>query len=242
MNGGLAVATVTLVREPAEDALLRRALGSLARLDLRLFVCDGGSGPGFREFLHSLPRTTVVEPIEKGLVGQVRASTAAARDSGAPFILYTESDKQDFFERRLSSFLRHAPREGDPGVVLAARSDAAFATYPPAQQFAEGTINRLCGEFLRTAGDYSYGPFLMRRDLAVHVDRAMTDLGWGWRHMLFAIAHRLGTRIAHVAGDHTCPEEQRVEDDAERLHRLRQLGQNVNGLLAGLTMELSGTP
>ncbi|HEY0875079.1 MAG TPA: hypothetical protein VGD94_16515 [Vicinamibacterales bacterium] len=238
MNAGLAAAIVTLVREPAEDELLRRALRLLARFDLPLFVCDGGSGPDFVGFLQSLPRTMVVEPIEKGLIGQVRASIASARDSGAEFVLYTESDKAEFFDRRLSRFLRDALLEDDPGVVLAARSDAAFATFPPSQQFTEGTINRLCGEFLGTKGDYSYGPFLVHRDVSVHVDRAAKDLGWGWRHMIFAIAHRLGTRIVHLDDDHTCPEDQRVEDDGERLHRLRQLGQNVQGLLAGLTMEL----
>lgn len=240
MSPEVAVATVTLVREPREDALLRRALGSLARLNLPLFVCDGGSGGDFLAFLRSLPRTTVVEPVERGLVGQVRAAIAAAGTADVPFVLYTESDKQEFFERRLLRFLREAAVEADPGVVLAARSDAAFRTFPPSQQFTEGTINQLCGEFVGAPGDYSYGPFLVRRDLAAHVDRATTDLGWGWRHMLFAIAHRFATRIVHVADDHTCPEDQRGEDDAERLHRLRQLAQNVNGLLAGLTMDLSG--
>lgn len=235
----MAIATVTLVREPGEDALLRRALGSLARFERPLFVCDGGSGTEFVAYLRSLPRTTVLEPTARGLVGQIRASLTAACEAGPRFVLYTESDKVDFFERRLSRFLRDAPIGDDPGVVLAARSDSAFATLPPVQQFAESTINRLCGEFLGARGDYSYGPFLLHRDVAVHVARAENDLGWGWRHLIFAIAHRLGTRIVHLEDDHTCPDDQRVEDDAERLHRLRQLGQNVNGLVAGLTADLS---
>ena len=233
------IATVTLVREPGEDERLRRALSSLDRVDLPLFVCDGGSGADFVAFLRSLPRTTVVDAVESGLVGQVRASLFAAYRSGARFVLYAEADKEEFFDRRLATFLQHAATDDDSGVVLAARSDSAFVTFPPAQRFAEGTVNRLCGEFFGVKGDYSYGPFLLRCDLAVHADRAGKDLGWGWRHLVFAVAHRLGAKIVHVEDDHTCPEDQRAEDDVERLHRLRQLGQNVNGLLAGLTMDLS---
>ena len=234
-----AVATVTLVREPREGELLRRALTLLARFELPLVVCDGGSGQDFVAFLRSLPRTTVVDAVERGLTGQVRAALSAASASGPRFVLYTESDKEEFFERRLSGFLEHAPTADDPGVVLAARSDAAFATFPAMQRFAEGTINRLCGEFLGAKGDYSYGPFLLRRDLTVHVNSAGQDLGWGWRHLVFAVAARLGERIVHVADHHACPADQRGEDDVQRLHRLRQLGQNVNGLLAGLTADLS---
>jgi hypothetical protein len=35
-----------------------------------------------------------------------------------------------------------------------------------------------------------------------------------------------------VTGDYPCPPDQRVEDDAERTHRLRQLGENILGLIA----------
>lgn len=108
------------------------------------------------------------------------------------------------------------------------------------QQLAEGTINRLCGDFLTVEGDYSYGPFLLRTDLVPHVDRVPKDLAWGWRHFMFAIAHRLGHPLVHVFDDFECPEGQRSDDQDQRLHRLRQLGQNVNGLLAGLTADLTG--
>jgi hypothetical protein len=87
-------------------------------------------------------------------------------------------------------------------------------------------------------GDYSYGPFLMRTTLAPHVQTLPHDIGWGWRHYIFAVAHRRGLHLAHVVDDLPCPEDQRTEDEGERLHRLRQLGQNVNGLLLGLTVDL----
>ncbi|MBA2305767.1 MAG: hypothetical protein H0W08_24475 [Acidobacteria bacterium] len=68
-----------------------------------------------------------------------------------------------------------------------------------------------------------------------HIQRISPDLGWGWRPFLFAINLRLGRPIVHVVDDRRWPEDQRQENEPERLHRLRQLGQNVNGLLLGMT-------
>jgi hypothetical protein len=236
-SGELAIATMTLVREPHEDALLRRSMAALVQMGSPVFVCDGGSGAGFVSHLHSLPNVRVVEPRGAGLVGQVRGSVRAAAASGARVVLYTESDKQDFFEAGARTFLESVPEE-TAGVTLAARSANALRTYPPMQQSAEGTINDLCGRFLGARGDYSYGPFVLGAALASYVDDAADDLGWGWRHFLFAIAHRSGQGIRHVNGEYLCPADQRDEDDRERLHRLRQLGQNVRGLEAGLLFDL----
>ena len=57
------------------------------------------------------------------------------------------------------------------------------------------------------------------------------NLGWGWRHAVFHAAHRGGLRVEHVIDDYPCPPDQRVEDDAERTHRLRQLSDNIRGLI-----------
>jgi hypothetical protein len=234
----LAIATMTLVRDPEEAPLLRRSMEALARTGLPVFVSDGGSGEGLVAFLRSLPNVSTVAPAAAGLVGQVRASLAAAARSGAPFVLYTESDKQNFFDTSLRAFIDRTPRHGSPGVTLAARSERALATFPPMQRFTETTINELCGQLLGEPGDYSYGPFVLPSDLVAYVDRAADDLGWGWRHFIFAIAHRLGRTIRLDAGDHACPEDGRPEDEGDRLHRLRQLAQNVRGLEAGLLQQL----
>lgn len=237
-QGQVAIATPTLVRDPGEGPLLRRALESLVRLEAPLFVCDGGSGADFTSFLRSLPRTTLVPSSGAGLVEQVKASVRAARASGAGFVLYTESDKQTFFEQKLEAFLTRARLGEGVGIVLASRSSTSFATYPRTQRYTEGTINQLCAEHFGVAGDYSYGPFLLHREMTSYADVAGGELGWGWRHFIFAIAHRLGRRIVHLEDDFPCPEDQRHEGERERLHRVRQLGQNVNGLLAGLTVDL----
>jgi hypothetical protein len=99
------------------------------------------------------------------------------------------------------------------------------------QRYTEGVINRLCAEMLGVAGDYSYGPFLMARALVPRVERLEGSLGWGWRHRIFLACHRERLRIVHVKGDYPCPEDQRVESDEERTHRMRQLSQNILGLI-----------
>lgn len=234
----IAVATMTLARDAAEESLLRRSLNTLTGHGWPVFVCDGGSGETFVDFLRSLPATIVVSPVHAGLVGQVRASLCAAARASDGCVLYTESDKLEFFDAHLRAFISSASSL-DAGCVLASRSTAAFSSFPTTQRSVEATINGLCSDFLGVEGDYSYGPFLVRADLVPHVAGVSPDLGWGWRHFLFAIAHRLGDPPVHLVGNFACPDEQRAEDGRDRLHRLRQLGQNVNGLLAGLTCDLA---
>jgi hypothetical protein len=237
-SGGIAIATVTLVRDAGEDGLLRRALPSLARRGTPVYVSDGGSGEAFTTFLSGLKNVRVVASKGPGLVGQVTAALEAAVNGSAEFVLYTESDKEAFFQDGIGPLLARASALPAPALVLAARGKGSFATFPPIQRHTEHTINDLCGESFRAQGDYSYGPFLMHGSLIPWLTRAPADLGWGWRHFLFAIAHRLGHHIVHVEGDHACPEDQRAEDDRARLHRLKQLDQNISGLQAGLSVQL----
>jgi hypothetical protein len=165
-----------------------------------------------------------------GLVGQVKACVRLAGAFGTPFIMYVESDKEWFFGPPLSAFVDRAPDGDEVGVVLAARDATSFETFPPMQRFTEGVINRLCGDLI-APGDYSYGPFLMNRALLPHVAGLQESVGWGWRHSVFREAHRRGLRVLHVVGNYPCPVEDRVEDASERTHRLRQLSQNILGLI-----------
>jgi hypothetical protein len=231
------IATMTLVRDRGEEPLLRLAMQALASHGHPIVVTDGGSPGDFAAFLDSLPGVTRASAVGKGLVNQVRTSVGECAKLEPDFILYTEPDKLDFFAHDLPSFVDRAISER-AGFVLASRSAESFATFPTFQRSTETTINGLCGEFLVRQGDYSYGPFVMDGDLAPHMESIDAHLGWGWRHYMFAVAHRLGRGLVHVVDDLRCPEDQRTEDDNERLHRLRQLGQNVNGLLAGLTAAL----
>jgi hypothetical protein len=227
----VAVATITWARSPDEERLLRRSLRLLAAAGLPVVVADAGGSPAFTAFLGQLPAFCVTVPGPDGLVSQVQASIEGAARLGRPYLLYVEPDKERFFESALRDFIARAPDGGGAGVVLASRTDASFSTFPPMQRYAEGVINHLCGQLVERTGDYSYGPFLMSRTLAPHVASLEPRLGWGWRHSTFRAAHRAGLQVHHVAGDYECPPEQRVEDEAERAHRLRQLAQNLLGLL-----------
>lgn len=224
------VATMTLVRTAAEDAVLRRSLRSLAQCGLPVAVADSGTNRDFLQFLEQSTLFSVTVPDETGLVAQIKASFRAAATHGSRFILYTEPDKQFFFERRLTSFLEAASNHPDAGVILASRSSDSLRTFPPLQRYTEGVINQLCCEVIGVECDYSYGPFLLNRSLLPFVDTVEPTLGWGWRHFIFRTAHRHGCSVVPIIDDYPCPDDQRIEDDGERTHRMRQLSQNVLGL------------
>lgn len=232
----VAVATITLAREPGEEQVLREALGCLARHGLRVAVADGGSPQTLVEFLRAQPRFTLAAPRGRGLLEQVKASLAAAREWGTEYILYTEPDKQSFFEHHLHDFIARAPTEERTAIVIAARSAASLAADPPIQQYTEGVINQLCGESLGHVYDYSYGPFLIRRHFVEQVLRLATDLGWGWRPYVFCAARRLGYAVRHVVDDFPPPDEPPGEDRRAMLERIRQLNQNIEGLLLAMAL------
>jgi hypothetical protein len=236
ITSSISVATITLARDDGEARLIVEALSSLTAAGMPVAISDGGSPPAVVAALAAMPGTVMVAPTERGLVHQVQASVRAAADWQRPFILYTESDKQRFFEESLDAFVTDAPEDEDVGIVLAGRTEAAFATFPPLQRFCENTINVLTGEATGVVADYSYGPFLMRRELAERLAAVPARIGWGWRHYIFAAAVQLGWRIAAIPGDYPCPENQRQEDAGERIHRLRQLSQNVEGLVLASSM------
>jgi hypothetical protein len=232
----IAIATITLARDAAEEHALRASLAALVAHDIPVFVADGGSPESFVAELRSLANTTLVEPAGRGLVRQVSASVGSAARSGATRILYTEPDKHVFFERHLSGFL--ATADADVGVTIAARAPDALATFPPMQRATESAINGVCAELVGRAADYCYGPFLLDAALARHVDILADDLGWGWRFAIFVAAHREGLRVEAIDGPFECPPDQRDETDRDRLYRLTQLEQNVRGVLAGERLDL----
>ena len=119
--------------------------------DFRLRLRTGTLAAEFREFLASRPQFRLVSPRHTSLVGQIQASLGEAARAKADFILYTESDKARFFENGLGDFLRRADLDDRTGAVLAARSEASFATFPVLQQFTERTINQLCARVHRHA-------------------------------------------------------------------------------------------
>ena len=161
----------------------------------------------------------------------MRHSLRVAVDSGADFIFYTEPDKKLFFNGKLFDFLLKSPSKENVGVVIAARSAESFATFPVFQQYTETVINNLCSEIIGEQGDYTYGPFLLNRKLTGCLDLASNEVGWGWRPFLFSMAKRKGCQIVRIENDYPCPLEQREDNASERIYRMMQLSQNIDGLV-----------
>jgi hypothetical protein len=227
----VAVATVTWVRSPAEEALLVRSLRVLADAGLPVAVADRGASATFGASLRHLPGFHVTVAAEQGLVPQVTAALEIAAALDRRFVLYVEPDKERFVGTPLREFVDRAPDDDQVGVVLAARSEESMGSFPEMQRYTEGVINHLAGSLIGADGDYSYGPFLMNRALLRHLRPLEPRLGWGWRHFAFLRAHREGFRVHHVRGDYSCPPDQRHESAADRAHRMRQLSQNILGLI-----------
>lgn len=228
----LCVATMMFAREAQEERLLAGALQSLSRLGLPIVVTDGGSPDRLVEFVAALPNVRMTPAGSRGLVPQIKASFRAAHAIGRKFVLYTEPDKRHFFDAHLPRVLAEVPAADELGVAIATRTERSFNTFPPMQRFTEATINHLLGRRLGQRGDYSFGPFVINRELLPAVVALPDSLGWGWRHAAFALARRHGFQVQLVAGEFDCPDGQREESASEQAHRVRQLIENLQGLLA----------
>ena len=79
--------------------------------------------------------------------------------------------------------------------------------------------------------DYCYGPFFFTSRLIPLLEKLPENCGWGWRPFLFAAAHRSGFAVTSLVGDFTCPPDQQLDDATERIYRMKQLTQNMEGLL-----------
>jgi len=237
-KNNLAIATISWARNAQEEQLLRESLPYLAALEIPVFITDGGSSPIFLDFLQSFPHFTVLEPEGKGVWAQARKSVQAAQAAGTQFIFYTEPDKGDFFRDYLPHFLFVEPIDSQTGILLASRSAAGYATFPAFQRTTETTINQCCAEIIGKAIDYTYGPFLLNATLVPYLNLVSEDIGWGWRPFMFGLAHRLQYAVTHVTNDFSCPEDQREDSPAERIYRMRQLNQNIQGLVLSTTVAL----
>lgn len=236
MRPSIAVATISLARTPAEEEILFDSLGRLAHAGMPVVVSDGGSPERFVDALEKLPGVSVLryQPHDgPRLLTQVQRAFHAA--DHAQWILYTEPDKSWFFEHALAEFAGATDRAEDADVIVAARDEASFRTFPAGQQLTESLFNQLCGSALERPGDYLYGPLLVRAGLVLYLLELREDVGWGWRPYLMAIARRQGRDVRIWTSHLPCPEAQRGEDDlGSRIYRMEQMAQNVKGLALGL--------
>jgi hypothetical protein len=233
----LSIATMSLARSPEEERVLSASLRSLTRLGAPVVVTDGGSSQQFQDFLRALPNVTVLQAARPGVVAQTRLSLQAALQHKTTFVLYTEPDKRLFFERDLERFVTDAPDERSLGVSIASRTPRSLATFPPTQQQTEGAINALFGAEVGLTTDFCYGPLIINRDLLNRMDGLGDELGWGWRFYVIGAASQAGYALRRFATDLPCPSDQQSNHVGERMHRMRQLMQNLDGVLRVLALE-----
>lgn len=225
------IATITVARNSEEEKELKASLQQLSLLNIPVIIADGGSILSFIDFLNSISQFTVLAKKHNGVWPQANNSVQAAGQTGTPFIFYTEPDKKDFFQNGLPQFLKEINAHDNTGIVMASRSEAGFASFPSFQQMTETTINNCCAEITGKKRDYCYGPFLLNKKLIAYLNLIEEDVGWGWRPYLFNMANRLGYKTDAFEKDFFCPPHQREDDAKERLYRMRQLEQNIRGLV-----------
>ena len=224
------IATITWARDEHEEILLRQALTYLAALQIEVFITDGGSSAAFLEFLKGFPNFHFTQLVGQGLWAQAQKSLESAKNSKASFVLYTEPDKLDFF-KQLHLLLDNSALNESLGILLASRSKKAFETFPAFQQMTETTINNCCTEVIGKAVDFTYGPFLINSVLIPDLVKIEDKLGWGWRPYAFVLSHLKGYDIKNVEGDFYCPIDQTDDTPKERLYRMHQLKENIDGIL-----------
>ncbi|QHT70023.1 hypothetical protein GXP67_26945 [Rhodocytophaga rosea] len=234
----LVIATITLARNATEEKLLIESLTQLARLNIQVFITDGGSSGSFLQFLRSVPHFFLSTAQVKGVWAQAKNSLLEASQADSDFILYTEPDKLLFFTQFLPTFITQPLHKEHTGVILASRSESGFATFPAFQQMSERAINNCCKEIIKLACDYTYGPFILNKKAVPYLHRVQEDIGWGFRPYLFGIARRLTLSIESYEGDFTCPDEQTTDSATERIYRMRQLSQNIQGLVLSTSVSV----
>jgi hypothetical protein len=234
----LSIATITWARDNEEEMLLRKSLQQLSTLGMNVYITDGGSDNDFLDFLKSFPNFVMLKAEEKGVFAQAKKSLSEAYKNGSSFILYTEPDKLDFFKNGLPRMLHEVTVDEHSGVITASRSKKGFATFPAFQQMTETTINNCCSEIIGNRVDYTYGPFILNRKLAPYLELIQEDIGWGWRPFVFNIAKRLGYTIKAFEDDFSCPPSQQQDNAKERIYRMKQLSQNINGLVLSTSIDV----
>lgn len=234
----LVIATITWARDEAEELLLRKALTQLAQLNIPVYITDGGSTASFIEFLSGFSNFTTLTTPGKGVWAQAKNSLLAASNSQKPFIFYTEPDKADFFQYALPSMPAAFTGDEQTGIVMASRSQESFSTFPAFQQMTETTINNCCTEVTGLKTDFTYGPFILNKNIVPYFDQIKEDIGWGWRPYAFNVAHRLGYTVQSVEGDYNCPIDQREDSAKERIYRMKQLQQNIQGIVLSTSIEI----
>ena len=121
-----------------------------------------------------------------------------------------------------------------PAIRIWASASHRARPFPATQQQTESAISALFGAETTLAGDYCYGPLILNRDLIGLLPDLPDTLGWGWRFSVMGAAWCAGYALRLFTTEVPCPPDQQGNDLGERMHRMRQLVQNLEGVLSVL--------
>lgn len=242
LTENLTVSTITWARDRKEEKLLYDSLSALSGKNIHIIAVDGGSNEEFLDSLKKFRNISVIRSSKKGLQNQVVESLNEAQLS-SKYILYAESNKNDFFRNNFDSLLSMSmsiiDKDPNVGIILPSRTEKSFSTYPTFQQRSESFLNVILREFIdKKTGDFAYGPRIIVHDLIPYLDRLPKDVSWGWMTYLLIIAKKIGKSIYIVDLDLPCPENEREDTDTDRLLRLKQLKNHLQAIEEGLSFKL----
>lgn len=217
------------------------SLSVLSSKNINIVAVDGGSSKEFLGRIKKFRNISVIRSSKKGLQNQVVESLLEAQASSR-YIFYTESNKSDFFRSHLDGFLSRAmtiiDKNPNAGIVLPSRTKESFSTFPEFQQRSESFLNTILSEFIdREVGDFAYGPKIIASDLIPYLGHLLRDVGWGWMTYLLLIAKKLEKSIYAVELDLPCPRDERENTYADKLLRLKQLKNHIEGVEEGLNFK-----
>ena len=241
---GFIFSTVTLARSPAEEEHILNSIRVISTFQIPIIILDGGSREEFLNKLKSIPNVFCMVKKKEGYFGQIKECLLQASKRGYPFIIYTESNKLDFFKQSLKEFINQSQKiiHSDPktGVILASRDKNSLATFPPLQRMTEIMMNQLLSYFLQDDNqiDYTYGPRIINREVLPYLFNVKEDLGWGWISFILLVSKKLGKPIRSILVETPCPKEERIENASEEIIRLKKFQDNIFAIREGLKKEI----
>lgn len=226
--------------------LMCQMVGNATALGHSVTIVDGSPNSLVRDALSGFPRCLVIRQAGPGMGASRRQLFAAEAMSldhwskGDPSIfLWVEPEKGDIIRHIPALF---APIEaGEADIVLPARTDVGFASYPAAQATSEKAANAVFAEVTGKELDVMVGPVMVRKEM-LPIFAACNPTQYGAadtyiQQIALMEAMHQGARVASVPIDFFYPAAQRHEEetvlaDAMFVKRQRQFDDLTNGFRA----------
>lgn len=215
--------------------------GNAAAMGHPVLVVDGSPDQLVRAALSHSLCVRVIPQVESGMGGSRRQGFAAWKGIWGPShaVLWTEPEKADMVRHIPALF---APIEaGEADIVLPARTDVGFASYPAAQATSEKAANAVFAEVTGKELDVMVGPVMVRGEM-MPIFATCNPIQYGAsdtyiQQIALMEAMHQGARVASIPIDFFYPAAQRHEEEttlaeAMLVKRQRQFDDLTNGFHA----------